>query len=180
MTRREQGVQAGDESTPPGDKAASAAAPETGHAAQPLVRELERAECEAILSRNIVGRLAFAFRDRVDIEPVHYVYGDGWLWGRTSSSAKLDVLRHSRWIAFEVDEIDGVFDWRSVVAHGAFYTLDPDGAPAERTALARGMELLRRIVPATGTPDDPVPHRNVLFRIHVDRLAGRASTSRAD
>jgi hypothetical protein len=38
------------------------------------------------------------------------------------------------------------------------------------------MELLKRIVPETGTPDDPVPFRTVVFGIHVDTISGRSSS----
>jgi len=38
------------------------------------IRDLERSEIEMIVSRNNVGRLAFTFHDRVDIEPIHYIY----------------------------------------------------------------------------------------------------------
>src|SRR5215213_2929419 len=101
-------------------------------AAPPSFRALTPDECEALLVRNSVGRLAFSFHDRVDVEPTHYVYEDGWIYGRTSFGSKITPIRHSHWVAFEVDEADGVFDWRSVVVHGGLYFLDPDGAPEER------------------------------------------------
>ena len=40
-------------------------------------RELTAAETDALLERNHVGRIAYSFHDRVDIEPIHYVYADG-------------------------------------------------------------------------------------------------------
>ena len=145
----------------------------------PRFRDLDEQECRALLARNHVGRLAYTFRDRVSIEPVHYVLDGDWLYGRTSPSEKLDVLRHSRWVAFEADEIEGMFEWRSVVAHGAFYTLEADGPADELLVRDRAIEMLRRIIPGTGTDEDPVPHRNVLFRIHLDRLEGRLATTAA-
>ena len=160
--------------------AADALVPADAEAAVPRFRDLDEHECRALLARNHVGRLAYTFRDRVSIEPVHYVLDGDWLYGRTSPSEKLEVLRHSRWVAFEADEIDGLFEWRSVVAHGAFYTLDPDGPPDEVEARSRAIEMLRQIVPGTGTAGDPVPHRNVLFRIHLDRLEGRRATTGVD
>lgn len=78
----------------------------------PSFRELSTREATAVLRRNNVGRLAFAFRRRVEIVPVHYVYSGGWVYGRTSLG-----LRAS----------------------------------------------------------DPVPFRDVLFRIHMDELSGRAA-----
>ena len=62
----------------------------------PHIRELTRVEMEAILARNNVGRIAYAFQDRVDIEPISYVYAnDGHptsatdYRGRKSSSSVL-------------------------------------------------------------------------------------------
>jgi len=46
-----------------------------------VFRELHRDESEEILSRNHVGRIAFASNDRVDIEPVNYVFDSGWIYG---------------------------------------------------------------------------------------------------
>ena len=158
----------------------TATSPGTGdHLATPRFRDLDERECRALLARNHVGRLAYSFRDRVGIEPVSYVLDADWLYGRTSPSEKLDVIRRSRWVAFQVDEIQGVFEWQSVVAHGGFYMLDPDGAPDELEAREKAVALLRRLIPETGTPADPVPHRNILFRIHVDRLEGRRATTTA-
>lgn len=142
---------------------------------RPSFEELSRSECEAILSRHNVGRIAYSFRDRVDIEPIHYVFGDGWLYGRTSEGTKMATVDHSRWVALEVDEVQGPFDWRSVVVHGALYRLTPELAKKEE--IAHAVELLRRVMPEFGTDDDPAPSRKVIFRIHVDEIRGRAARS---
>lgn len=139
----------------------------------PYFGELDHSVCEDILARNSLGRLVYSLHDRLDVEPLNYVYDDGWIYGRTSPGTKLQVLQHRPWVAFEVDEVDGMFDWRSVVARGTFYTLDPEGPAREAAAYRRAIRLLRRLIPETGTAADPVPFRNVVFRIHVDELSGR-------
>ncbi|MFM2141152.1 MAG: hypothetical protein RLZZ25_1417 [Gemmatimonadota bacterium] len=145
---------------------------------RPHFRELTREESLALLARNQVGRLAFAHRDRIDIEPLHYTYADGWLYGRTTPGAKLEAIAHHRWVAFEVDEIEARFDWRSVVVKGAIYLLRADGSDAERAQYAEGVTRVRAVVPEAFTPDDPLPERAILFRIHIDDLTGRAATTR--
>jgi nitroimidazol reductase NimA-like FMN-containing flavoprotein (pyridoxamine 5'-phosphate oxidase superfamily) len=137
--------------------------------------ELSRAECEAILARHHVGRIAYSFNDRVDIEPINFVFGDGWLYGRTSEGTKMATVDHSRWVALEVDEVKGPFDWCSVVVHGALYRLTTDSHKEQE--IARAVELLRSVVPEIGTEDDPAPSRKVLFRIHVDEISGRAAST---
>ena len=149
------------------------------HQATPTFRELTRAECDTLLERNLVGRIAFTFRDRVDIEPVHYVYANGWLHGRTSLGTKLATLRHHPWIAFEVDEIKGLYDWRSVIVHGVVHLPDRDGSPDDAEAHESTLALIRKLEPLALEPGDPTPHRQVLFRIHVDEVTGRAATTAA-
>ena len=144
----------------------------------PVFRELDRGHCERILERNHVARLAFSFHDRVDIEPIHYVYDRGWLFGRTSPGSKLLTISHSHWIALEVDEIEDLFDWRSVVVHGTFLTLDPEVPGVESQAWGRGVTLLRELVPETATTTDPVAFRTVMFRIHVDAVSGREASTK--
>ena len=140
----------------------------------PAFRSLPQHECLALLARHHVGRLAFSFHDRVDIQPIHYVFEAGWIYGRTSEGEKLTTLEHNQWIAFEVDEVRGTFDWQSVVVRGSFHRLD---ARLDAGAQAHAVRLLRAIVPATLTADDPVPFRSVVFRIAVGDVSGRAATS---
>lgn len=141
------------------------------------IRELTSQEMRDILARNHVGRLAFSFQDRVDIRPVHYAYSDNWLFGRTSPSEKLVTLKHNQWVAFEVDEVRGPFDWQSVLAHGSFYHLTDDGTPQHRETRAEALKLLREFIPETLRGTDPVPFRTELFGIAIDNLTGRAASS---
>jgi nitroimidazol reductase NimA-like FMN-containing flavoprotein (pyridoxamine 5'-phosphate oxidase superfamily) len=138
----------------------------------PHFRALDTSETWAILARNHVGRIGYAFHDHVDIMPVHYIYSDGWIYGRTSPGEKLVVLAHHRWVAFEVEEVQGTFDWRSIVVHGGFYVLSPDDE-----AWDHALQLLRRLAPKAFTDDDPVPFRTVLFRIAVQESTGREAAS---
>ena len=142
-----------------------------------LIRELTDDEMRALLSRNHVGRLAFSHHDRVDIRPIHYVYADNWLYGRTSPSEKIVTLRQNQWVAFEVDEVRGPFDWQSVVAHGSFYCLGDDAAPQYLELRDEALRLLRSFAPETLRRTDPVPFRTELFAIAMDRLTGRAAST---
>jgi nitroimidazol reductase NimA-like FMN-containing flavoprotein (pyridoxamine 5'-phosphate oxidase superfamily) len=146
-------------------------------AMRPVFRELDRAECEVILSRNHVGRIAYTIHDRVNIEPIHYLLRDTWIFGRTAPGSKLLTLLHNPWVAFEVDEVEGPFDWRSVVVHGTFSPLGPVGTPAERATFTRAMNAITSKVPGAFSADDPVPERNVIFGISVREVVGRAAAS---
>jgi hypothetical protein len=143
----------------------------------PAIRALDRRECEEILARNHVGRLAYSREGHVDIEPLHYVYHEGWIYGRTSHGAKTDAVGHT-WapVAFEVDEVEGLFQWRSVVLHGGFYSIPEEGAEWEQAEWRRGVELLRKLIPETLSAGDPAGFRTVLFRVAVQDVTGREAT----
>ena len=143
----------------------------------PAFRALSPAECNELLARHNVGRMAFSFHDRVDIQPIHYVFADGALYCRTSPGGKLTTLAHNRWVAFEVDEIEDVFNWQSVVVHGTFEELENSGVPERISLYKRAVDLMKTVVPHTFEEGDPVEFRTVLFRIVVREVSGRASSS---
>lgn len=145
------------------------------------VRVLTPDECVEILARNHVGRLAYARANHIGIEPLHYVYHDGWLYGRTSEGTKMTITGYS-WhpVAFEVDEIEGIFQWRSVVVHGGFYPMPTRPEGEELEAWNRGVELLRGLIPETFGAGDPVPFRTIIFRISVQEVSGRESAPASD
>lgn len=145
---------------------------------KPMFRDLSEPECHALLNRHHVGRMALSYKDRVEIVPIHYVHDDGWIYGRTAAGTKLELAVHNRWVAFEVDEIEGLFDWRSVVAKGGLYLLRKDGSEQEQALYDHGVKLILRLVPTALTPSDPVPDRAILFRVHVDELTGREASTR--
>ena len=137
-----------------------------------LVRTLDGDEAQALLLRNSVGRIAFSMQDRVDVEPIHYVYDAPWIFGRTGAGAKLLTLAHNQWCAFETDEVRSMFEWMSVVAKGPF---SPQGSRYASWDHDRAVAALRRLLPETLTESDPTPHRNIVFGIHVSEIQGRAS-----
>jgi uncharacterized protein len=144
--------------------------------ASPTIVELSRDECEAILARNCVGRIAFSLYDAVYIKPLHYVYEQGAIWARTSDGLMTGVTGRNQRVGFEVDEVSDIFHWCSVVVQGEVELLSADGDAAERLQWEQGIRLLRSIVPATLTESDPVPDRDRVFRISADHLTGRRSS----
>ncbi len=145
---------------------------------RPQFLVLTRTDCERVLARNRVGRLAFTRNGRVEIEPIGYVADDGWIFFRSAYGTKIESLRHSPFVAFEVDEIRSPFDWESVVVHGTVYMLPEDGAPIEQQHFDRAVTALRTVVPEALTAHDPTPTRQIVYGLHVDQLDGRMATTR--
>lgn len=133
-------------------------------------------QARALLTRARVGRIAFSEGNRIDIEPIGFIYDDGWLFGRTSFGTKLAALGSRPWVAFEIDEMRGPFDWESVVVHGSFHVLQPEGAASEIELYERAVKRLRESIPDYGTSRDPGAFRTTVFGIHMNELVGRRAS----
>jgi nitroimidazol reductase NimA-like FMN-containing flavoprotein (pyridoxamine 5'-phosphate oxidase superfamily) len=141
----------------------------------PTFRELSRDEIVEILQRNHVGRLAYMSEGRVDIEPLSYVWADGYVCGRTSPGTKVDALPHDPWCAFEVDEVRGPLDWASVVVKGTFHVVSPDPSTEQHATYAETLQMIRDATETSSGEGDQPPSRAILFRMFVEEARGRAS-----
>ena len=144
----------------------------------PTFRDLTREESETLLARNHVGRIAFSFHDSVDIRPIHYVMDDGWLYGRTSPGDMLVTLRHNQWMAFEVDEVKGPLDWKSVVVRGTFYLLRNEGSVHDVRLHEKGLAAIRTLAPDALTDRDQLDFRTEVFGISIDSITGRSCSTK--
>jgi uncharacterized protein len=139
------------------------------------IRTLSHDEALALLARHHVGRLAYAYKQRVDIEPLHYVMDGEWLYLRTGHGSKLSMLEHSPWVAMEVDEVRGLFDWDSAVVHGSVHILDATEGSEAAARWEHAVATFRRLVPEAFTEGDPTPHRDLMLRVHLSHVEGRSA-----
>lgn len=142
---------------------------------QVIETELDAVSARALLERHHVGRLAVSLRDRIRIVLMNYVCSGNWIYARMEPGPILKTIMHSQWVAFEVDEIDSVYDWRVVTVNGSTHFLAEGDDPAEFDAATR---LFQSVVPEVLTLDDPLPERVKLLRIYIDELRGLEMRSR--
>jgi len=143
----------------------------------PRFHELSDAECTEVLERNRVGRLAYLANGQVQIDPISYVVRDSWIVMRSAYGHRVEALSRNPWAAFEVDEIAGPFDWRSVVARGTIYEFPSHGTAAARDGFAEAVRALRALGPDALTEADPVPERDIVYGLRIDRMAGRMAST---
>jgi len=144
------------------------------------IRTLNATDAKALLLSHHVGRLAYAYKQRVDIEPLHFAADGEWIYLRTGRGTKVTMLEHQPWVALEVDEVRGLFDWRSVVVHGSVQILDPSDGPDALARWEHAVEVFRRVVPQAFANGDPTPQRDVMLRVHMSHIEGREATAAAE
>jgi nitroimidazol reductase NimA-like FMN-containing flavoprotein (pyridoxamine 5'-phosphate oxidase superfamily) len=139
------------------------------------IHELSDEECEAVLKRNHLGRLACSRNDQPYVVPVHFDYDGGSLYSFSTLGQKIDWMRSNPKVCVEVDEITDKSNWTTVIVFGRYQELT-DGS-ADRAARNRARQLFEKRtkwwLPAAGKvafSENPVP---VVFRIRIERLSGR-------
>jgi uncharacterized protein len=143
-----------------------------------MLGELTRDEIEELLRSEAVGRIGCYGFGRPYVVPVTYAYDGVAVYCHSREGLKLRIMRSHPTVCFEVDRVDGVSDWRSVIAMGRFSELE-----AMEGELA--MQLLqRRVAPlvpsATSAPDSRIHasgHPWSVCRIVLYERSGRFERS---
>ncbi len=113
-----------------------------GHgAAEPVVVEMDEAECLRMVARHEVGRVAYAGRYGPTVLPVNYRLFEGSIVFRTGHDSPMDedlrtgIADAEYKVAFEIDELDPVTreGW-SVLIQGPVHHVTSE---QERAAVAR-------------------------------------------
>jgi nitroimidazol reductase NimA-like FMN-containing flavoprotein (pyridoxamine 5'-phosphate oxidase superfamily) len=112
-----------------------------GMAADPIVEELDEAECLRLVGQLDVGRIAFTGRFGLTVLPVNYRLHEGSVVFRTGQGSPMDEdlrtgLQHGEYqVAFEVDQIDaGMREGWSVLITGPAHHVE---SAEERAEVAR-------------------------------------------
>ena len=138
-----------------------------------MLGELTAPQIEELLRTEVIARIGCLSDGRVYVVPVTYVYDGTYVWGHAMDGAKLRAMRADPHVCVEVEHVDDMSNWRSVIAWGTFE--ECDGADWD-TGLAL---LVERIMPLlTFPPNSPPPdlsalRRGSVYRIRLDRKTGR-------
>lgn len=142
---------------------------------------------EKILDANITGRLGYSDGERIYVIPISYLlYNGKYIIAHSREGEKIDILRKHPKLCMEVDEIDDLDNWRSVLVWGTYQEITH---PREKYY---ALDLLiRKInrhkmnavgpVPETTDIDDamPLPERKktIVYRIEIQKQSGRFETT---
>jgi nitroimidazol reductase NimA-like FMN-containing flavoprotein (pyridoxamine 5'-phosphate oxidase superfamily) len=150
-----------------------------------MLGKLEQPEIEALLSRQITGRLGCHDQGTTYIVPVNYVYKNGVIYAHSGQGKKIEMMRNNPEVCFEVDDIKNIFNWKSVIAWGKFEEIT-EIEEQEQTMQA----LIHRIMPfveqPTGHPSHGITASEydlgenidlIVYKITIEKTTGRFEQS---
>jgi nitroimidazol reductase NimA-like FMN-containing flavoprotein (pyridoxamine 5'-phosphate oxidase superfamily) len=145
-----------------------------------LIRKLSAPECEEVLGRSELGRLACAHDGQPYVVPIHFAFDADrtCLYSFSMVGQKIDWMRVNPKVCVEVDEITDKNNWNTVLVFGRYQEItDADSdADARRRASERFLQRPEWWFPAAAKLPSRERHALVIYRIQVDRLSGRRAS----
>ena len=139
-----------------------------------LIHELTTAECEAVLRRNHIARLACSRDDHAYVVPVSFNYDGEHLYSFSTLGQKIVWMRENPNVCVEVDEIEDRFHWTTVLVFGRYEELRSPVEHEHARERARGLFEQRdewwQPAIAKASMEHHVP---VVYRIVISRITGR-------
>lgn len=152
-----------------------------------MIGKLESTEIEEVLRKHYIARLGVHANDVTYVVPVSYAYDGTYIYGHTYEGMKISMMRKNPKVCIEVDSMENMATWQSVVAWGEFEELTD---PEERR---KGIQiLLDRTFPIIAsstvkiTPQWPFPPsdlnkvKGIVYRIKLKEKTGRFEKNGAD
>lgn len=105
------------------------------HYEKNMLGHLNNKQIEHVLQRLIIGRIGCHADNMTYVVPVTYAYDGRYIYGHTKEGLKIDMMRKNPMVCFEVDVMENMSHWRSVIAWGKFEELKTPEARKEAMKL---------------------------------------------
>ncbi|MBT1686477.1 pyridoxamine 5'-phosphate oxidase family protein [Dawidia soli] len=141
---------------------------------------LTEEQARHLLQSQLVGRIGCYAGKEIYVVPVTYALRDGYIYAHSREGQKVRMMRKNTAVCLQVDAIENMSNWRSVIAWGEFQELVSE---RERNA---GLKILRDRVTPFVTSETVRPHvvpappeviekerKAVVYRIHITKITGR-------
>ncbi|BAU54014.1 pyridoxamine 5'-phosphate oxidase family protein [Mucilaginibacter gotjawali] len=150
-----------------------------------MLGKLNEKQIEDLLKKQVTGRLGCHADGITYVVPINYFYRDPYIFAHSAKGRKIDMMRKNPKVCFQVDDIQSVFKWQSVIAWGKYEEItDFD----EKQQAMQG--LIHRIMPLVDKPAEHPHHaiaekeseidtkiEVIVYKITLSKKSGRFENS---
>ncbi|MDN5205061.1 pyridoxamine 5'-phosphate oxidase family protein [Fulvivirgaceae bacterium BMA10] len=116
---------------------------------------------DILLKSEVIGRLGCHHAGRTYVVPITYAYQSDYIYCHTKEGTKIEMMRQNPHVCFEVDHIQNMANWQSIIIQGLYEELE--GVESENALHV----LVNRIMPLT-TSETSQPKFG-LDKVHIIR-----------
>ncbi|WP_186758065.1 pyridoxamine 5'-phosphate oxidase family protein [Echinicola salinicaeni] len=147
-----------------------------------MIGTLTNDQISHVLYGQNIGRIACQNNGKIYIVPISYAFDKGFIYGHSKLGMKIKMMRKVPNVCFQVDSIDNMTNWRSVIIWGEYEEL------TDEVDYRYGIKLLEDkltpFVPSTAIRSLPEKEhsqpeivqkstRPIVFRIRILEQTGR-------
>jgi len=142
--------------------------------------KLDSEQIEQVLGSQLLGRLGCSNEGVTYVYPVSYAYDGEYVYIHSYEGFKMEIMRKNPRICFEVEEIEDLANWKTVMAWGQFEELvsEQDRALAYKKLHERRLPVLSSETVHIAhewpfAPDKVETISGLFFRIKLDDKTGK-------
>ncbi len=142
-----------------------------------MIGVLTDEQIDHVLNSQVVGRIGCHQNGKTYVVPVAYAFDGTHIYAHSRLGLKIKVMRTNPRVCFQVDMIDNLANWRSVLLHGDYEEL------TTTVKQLKAYELLKSRLSPISTSDAARPVQNpppgekklrpIFFRIAITEKSGR-------
>jgi nitroimidazol reductase NimA-like FMN-containing flavoprotein (pyridoxamine 5'-phosphate oxidase superfamily) len=91
-----------------------------------MLGELTDRQIDLVLQCQMIGRIGCYANEKVFITPVTYALHEGYIYAHSKDGHKVKAMRNNPKVCFQVDAIENMRNWRSVIIWGEYEELTED------------------------------------------------------
>ena len=143
--------------------------------------ELTREQMEDVLRSTVTGRIGCHAEGRTYIVPISYAYDGECIYAHSADGLKIRTMRANPSVCIEVEQVDDLTNWRTVIGWGRYEELggaDEDRARRRLVERFAPFATSETAQPSRGprTEQDAVDadvRRSIYYRIRLEEKTGR-------
>ena len=144
-----------------------------------MLGTLTRKQIDEVLRAATIGRIGVHADGKTYVVPVTFVADGEYVYGHSVLGQKIRMMRTNPEVGFEVDDIEDMANWRSVIAHGRYEELTGDMAIAAAKLIAARLGPLTTSETAGPSGRARGAKPQVSYRIRLVERSGRYEKSAA-
>jgi nitroimidazol reductase NimA-like FMN-containing flavoprotein (pyridoxamine 5'-phosphate oxidase superfamily) len=144
-----------------------------------MIGTLTKGQSQRVLIAGMIGRIGCHSSGKTYVIPITYVFDRGYIYAHSRDGLKIKMMRQNPDVCFQVDQIDNLANWRSVIAWGKFEELKTtEEQEAALEILVNGLQAFHigdSVKPPKSTSElNPRKEKKpVIYRISIEEISGR-------
>src|SRR5690554_1225257 len=150
-----------------------------------MIKDLTDPQMDHLLRSMLYGRLGCSSPDRLYMVPLSYVYDGQYIYGHSKEGTKISLMRQQPKVCFQVDEIQNINNWWSILIYAEYEELDREPLKGRAIQLINDrFAAFSSSAAVNPSPSDPhmtgfaeKEARPIVFRLKVLEKSGRSERS---